>query len=79
MSSKIFDINGCYPFAEQGDENDNIRDKPDKPEKAMYRSMPAAFFGPDISDNDYFGNKPDDTPKYRSLGAMQPAFANEFS
>lgn len=52
----------------------------DKPEKPMYRSMPAAFFG---SDDEYNTDgepiRPDDTPRYRSLGAMQPAFAGEFS
>lgn len=56
----------------RSDEGANGQDKP------MYRSMPAAFFGPDET-NEADSIKPDDTPKYRSLGAMQPAFEGEFS
>jgi len=50
----------------------------DDNDQPLYRSMPAAFFGPDeiVNENN---NNIDDTPKYRSLGSMQPAFYNEFS
>lgn len=51
-------------------------DQTDETEKPMYRSMPAEFFGPDETDNPF---PPHDTPRYRTLGQMQPAFATEFS
>lgn len=45
--------------------------------KLLYRPMPAAFFGPD--EHKDYTNTNYESPKYRSLGCMQPAFFNEFS
>ena len=47
-------------------------------EGANGQEMPAAFFGPDET-NEADSIKPDDNPKYTSLGAMQPASAGKFS
>ena len=65
--STYSDINGCFPFANQGDKQD----------KLMYRSMPTAFLGPDDINNGVI--KPNDTPNYRSLYTWQPGFADKFS
>ena len=52
----------------------NMTDLNDKP---LYRPMPAAFFGPDETSD--YADVIIKSPKYRSLGCMQPAFYNEFS